>query len=61
MDNVFLAIKRLNFGSVLFNETPNFRPDNMPYGGNKNSGIGREGVRYAIEEMTNMQMIVFRK
>lgn len=54
---VFQAIKRLNFGGVIINDTPAFRADHMPYGGNRQSGLGREGVRYAIEEMTNIQMV----
>jgi len=35
--------------------------DHMPYGGNRQSGLGREGVRYAMEEMTNIQMVAIRK
>ncbi|MBI3997435.1 MAG: aldehyde dehydrogenase family protein [Armatimonadetes bacterium] len=57
---VFQAIRRLNFGGVIINEIPTFRVDHMPYGGNRQSGVGREGVRYAIEEMTNIQMVVIR-
>ena len=54
------AVQRLNFGGIIINDTPNFRADNMPYGGNRLSGLGREGVRYAIEEMTNLQMVAIR-
>lgn len=57
---VFQAIRRLNFGGVIINDTPTFRADHMPYGGIRRSGIGREGVRYAIEEMTNIQMVAIR-
>lgn len=57
---VFQAIKRLNFGGVIINDTPTFRADHMPYGGIRRSGIGREGLRYAIEEMTNIQMVAIR-
>jgi acyl-CoA reductase-like NAD-dependent aldehyde dehydrogenase len=60
LDRVFLAIRRLNFGGVIINDTPAFRADHMPYGGNRQSGLGREGVRFAIEEMTNIQMIAIR-
>jgi acyl-CoA reductase-like NAD-dependent aldehyde dehydrogenase len=60
IQRVFQAIKRLNFGGVIINDTPVFRADHMPYGGNRRSGLGREGVRYAIEEMTNIQMVVIR-
>lgn len=54
------AVKRLNFGGVILNDGPTFRADHMPYGGVRRSGLGREGVRYAIEEMTNIQMVVIR-
>src|SRR5579859_7902415 len=60
IDRAFLAIKRLNFGGVIINDTPAFRADNMPYGGNRRSGLGREGVRYAMEDMTNIQMVAIR-
>ena len=43
----------------MINDTSMYRVDHMPYGGNKLSGIGREGVKYAIEEMTNIKMVVF--
>ena len=42
------------------NDTPIFRVDHMPYGGTKRSGIGREGPRYAIEEMTELRLLVTR-
>jgi acyl-CoA reductase-like NAD-dependent aldehyde dehydrogenase len=60
IDRVFRAIKRLNFGGVIVNDTPVFRADHMPYGGNRQSGLGREGVRYAMEDMTNIQMVSIR-
>lgn len=60
INRVFKAVKRLNFGGVIINDTPAFRADHMPYGGNRNSGLGREGVRFAIEEMTNIQMVAIR-
>jgi acyl-CoA reductase-like NAD-dependent aldehyde dehydrogenase len=60
INRVFQAIKRLNFGGVIINDTPAFRADHMPYGGNRQSGLGREGVRFAIEEMTNIQMVAIR-
>jgi acyl-CoA reductase-like NAD-dependent aldehyde dehydrogenase len=58
MNNAFLAAERLDFGGVMINDAPAFRVDNMPYGGVKLSGAGREGVRYAMEEMTEPRMIV---
>ena len=45
-------------GGVIINDTPIFRVDNMPYGGVKRSGVGREGARYAAEEMTTTKLIV---
>ncbi len=55
----FQTVKGLNVGSVIINDVPTYRADHMPYGGNKESGIGREGVKFAIEEMTNIRMICF--
>lgn len=60
IDRVLRAIKRLNFGGVMINETPAFRVDHMPYGGNRQSGLGREGVRFAMEDMTNIQLVAIR-
>jgi acyl-CoA reductase-like NAD-dependent aldehyde dehydrogenase len=45
---------------VIINDIPGFRADNMPYGGTKESGTGREGPRYAIEEMTELKLICWR-
>ncbi|MDQ3684757.1 MAG: aldehyde dehydrogenase family protein [Acidobacteriota bacterium] len=53
-----LAFKTLEFGGVMINDAPAFRVDNMPYGGVKQSGVGREGVYYAMEEMTELRLIV---
>ena len=60
VDRIFKAIKGLNFGGVIVNDTPTFRVDQMPYGGNRQSGLGREGVKYAMEDMTNIQMVAIR-
>ncbi len=60
IDRVFRAIKRLNYGGVIINDTPAFRADHMPYGGNRQSGLGREGVKFAMEDMTNIQMVAIR-
>jgi acyl-CoA reductase-like NAD-dependent aldehyde dehydrogenase len=54
------AVRRLKVGGVIVNEVPGFRSDTMPYGGVKDSGIGREGPRYAIEELTVTKMAVIR-
>lgn len=56
--NAQYAIEHLESGTVLINEVPTFRVDNMPYGGVKDSGFGREGVRYAMEEMTEPKLII---
>ncbi|MFE3448877.1 aldehyde dehydrogenase family protein [Nonomuraea sp. NPDC059194] len=56
----FAAIERLEAGGVVVNEVPGFRADNMPYGGVKDSGIGREGPRFAIEEFTVTRMAIIR-
>jgi glyceraldehyde-3-phosphate dehydrogenase (NADP+) len=62
IDNALRAISDLNFGSVLINDTSDFRVDFMPFGGMKYSGLGREGVRFAIEEtMTEIKTVIFRK
>ena len=58
IDRIFRAFDQLEVGAVLANEIPTFRADHMPYGGLKDSGIGREGVRYAIEDMTEPKLLV---
>ena len=60
VNRVFKAVKRLNFGGVIINDTPNFRADHMPYGGNRESGLGREGLKFAMEDMTNIQLVAIR-
>jgi len=55
---VLRAVQAIDVGGLMVNDTPIFRVDHMPYGGNRRSGIGREGVRFAIEEMTNLRMVV---
>ena len=60
LQRVFEAVRRLNFGGVIVNDSPAFRGDHMPYGGNRQSGLGREGVRFAMEDMTNIQMVAIR-
>ena len=52
------ALDTLEVGGVVVNEVPGFRSDVMPYGGVKDSGIGREGPRFAIEELTVTRMAV---
>ena len=54
------AYETLEVGGVLINQVPTFRVENMPYGGVKDSGFGREGVRYAMEEMTELRSLIVR-
>jgi acyl-CoA reductase-like NAD-dependent aldehyde dehydrogenase len=54
------AFARLHVGGLIVNDTPTFRVDAMPYGGTKDSGFGREGVRFAMEEMTETKLLVVR-
>jgi acyl-CoA reductase-like NAD-dependent aldehyde dehydrogenase len=55
------AAEKLHVGGVMINDIPTFRVDHMPYGGVKESGLGREGVKYAVEEMTEMKLIVWNR
>ena len=55
-----IAARDLEFGAVMINDVPTFRSDLMPYGGRKQSGLGREGVRFAMEEMTELKVVCFR-
>lgn len=58
VNKIFYAFRHLEVGAVLANEIPTFRADHMPYGGVKDSGMGREGVRAAIEDMTEPRLLV---
>ncbi|MFW5926615.1 MAG: aldehyde dehydrogenase family protein [Wenzhouxiangella sp.] len=55
------AWDRLDVGGVIINDVPAFRVDHMPYGGVKDSGLGREGIRFAIEDMTEIRMLAIRE
>lgn len=55
------AAEKLNVGGVLINDIPTFRVDHMPYGGVKESGTGREGIKYAIEEMTELKLVIWNR
>ncbi len=57
LKKAWLAFETLEVGGVIINDIPTFRIDHMPYGGVKESGFGREGVRYAIEEMTELKLL----
>ncbi len=52
------AFEELEVGGVIVNDVPTYRIDHMPYGGSKDSGMGREGLRYAIEDMTELRIMV---
>lgn len=59
MEIAFRAVRSMRTGGVIVNGVPTWRSDQMPYGGVKNSGIGREGPKYAIREMTDERLVVF--
>ncbi|MBF0460010.1 MAG: aldehyde dehydrogenase family protein [Magnetococcales bacterium] len=59
-DTVMRAFDQLEVGGVIHNDVPSFRVDNMPYGGVKDSGLGREGVRYAMNDMLEERVLVYR-
>ena len=61
LDHAMRAWNELEQGGVVINDVPSFRVDNMPYGGVKLSGLGREGVRYAIEDMSETRLMVMRE
>jgi glyceraldehyde-3-phosphate dehydrogenase (NADP+) len=58
---VFQAYADLGVGGVVWNDVPTYRGDPMPYGGVRDSGLDREGVRYASEEMTGQKVLVLRQ
>lgn len=60
IDTMYHAYSRLEVGALLVNEIPTFRADHMPYGGIKQSGLGREGVRYTIQELTEPRLLVVK-
>jgi acyl-CoA reductase-like NAD-dependent aldehyde dehydrogenase len=57
----FEAWDRLDVGGIIINDVPSYRVDNMPYGGVKDSGLGREGVKFAMEDMTEIRNLVVRR
>ncbi|MCP3030928.1 aldehyde dehydrogenase family protein [Halobacillus sp. A1] len=60
INHAFYAIKHMNVGGIMINDSSDYRIDAMPFGGTKGSGIGREGIKYAIEAMTEPKVVSFR-
>ena len=58
LEHAWRAFHRLEVGGVIVNDIPTYRIDHMPYGGVKDSGLGREGLRWAIEDMTEVRIMV---
>jgi acyl-CoA reductase-like NAD-dependent aldehyde dehydrogenase len=58
LEHAWEAFEELVVGGVIVNDVPTYRVDHMPYGGVKDSGLGREGLRYAIEDMTEIRIMV---
>jgi glyceraldehyde-3-phosphate dehydrogenase (NADP+) len=61
LENALSAYERVEAGAVIVNDVPTYRIDHMPYGGVKSSGLSREGVRYAIEDMTEPRLMVINR
>jgi acyl-CoA reductase-like NAD-dependent aldehyde dehydrogenase len=61
INRAFYAWNELEVGGVIINDIPSMRVDSMPYGGVKQSGLGREGVRFAMEEMTELRLLVLNR
>ena len=57
LNRIFHAFERIQVGGLIINDVPTYRIDHMPYGGMKDSGFGREGLKYAIEEMTEIKLL----
>jgi len=58
LSHAWQAFEELEVGGVVINDVPTYRIDHMPYGGVKDSGLGREGLRWAIEDMTELRIMV---
>ena len=61
LEDALRAAHEIECGGVMVNDVPTFRVDLMPYGGQKDSGLGREGPRFAVEEMTEIRVVGFRR
>lgn len=60
IEAIFKAYKKLSVGGLIVGDIPTYRVDNMPYGGMKQSGMGREGIKYAMEEMMEIKTLILR-
>ncbi|MCM3739952.1 aldehyde dehydrogenase family protein [Oceanobacillus luteolus] len=60
IEKAFEAIEKMNVGGIMINDSSDYRIDGMPFGGVKGSGLGREGVKYAIQEMTEPKVVSFK-
>jgi glyceraldehyde-3-phosphate dehydrogenase (NADP+) len=58
LGHAWRAFEELEVGGVILNDVPTYRIDHMPYGGVKESGLGREGLRWSIEDMTEVRILV---
>ncbi|MGH2557796.1 MAG: aldehyde dehydrogenase family protein, partial [Thermomicrobiales bacterium] len=61
LEHALYAFEQVETGAVIMNDVPTYRIDHMPYGGIKASGLSREGLRYAIEDMTEMRLLVVNR
>lgn len=61
LEHAWMAFEELTVGGIMLNDVPTWRVDHMPYGGVKGSGLGREGIRYSIEEMTELKLMVINR
>jgi glyceraldehyde-3-phosphate dehydrogenase (NADP+) len=61
LEHSLAAFEQIDAGGVIINDVPAYRIDHMPYGGVKDSGLGREGIRYAIEDMTEPKLMVINR
>jgi glyceraldehyde-3-phosphate dehydrogenase (NADP+) len=61
LEHALRAFEELEVGGVMINDVSTFRIDHMPFGGTKDSGFGREGVKYAIEDQTEVRLMVFNR
>lgn len=59
LNNAFHAIKNMDVGGIIVNDSTDYRVDLMPFGGVKNSGLGREGIKFALQEMTEPKVVCF--